>query len=326
MKESFLHLVWQQQLLKINKPFITSQTQALEIHKTGVLNYLQGPDFKNALIELETIKWAGNIEVHVKSSDWYAHQHQNDKNYSNVILHVVYEHDVDVFDLYGNEIPTFELKKYILDTVFLNYEVLMSKKQQWIFCEDVVKKIDVFKLNNWLERLYIERLERKVEDINTVFIDNKKDWEATLFLLLAKYFGGNLNGVIFQEAFTSVDFSIIRKETSNKNLNALLFGLLGMLEKNDVEDTYYIQLQKEYRYLQQKYKLSYKNRHSLNFYGCRPANFPTIRLAQFIALYEYNQTLFAVLIRAFVNKVDYKTILSIALDAYWQQHYNFDKP
>ena len=138
MKESLLHLVWEQQLFKASNLFTTKQ-QELNIHKKGSLNHLQGPDFGNAIISIDGQKWAGTIEIHVKSSDWYAHQHQKDPNYQNVILHVVYEHDVEIFDLHSNEIPTLELKQYIQKDVLLKYKKLMSNSKQWIFCESELK-------------------------------------------------------------------------------------------------------------------------------------------------------------------------------------------
>ncbi|NJB82399.1 DUF2851 family protein [Wenyingzhuangia aestuarii] len=325
MKESLLHLVWEQQLFQTTD-LLTTKQQQLNIHNKGVLNHLQGPDFGNAVISIDGQKWAGTIEIHVKSSDWYAHQHQKDPNYQNVILHVVYEHDVEVFDLHSNEIPTLELKPYIQKDVLLKYKKLMNNSQQWIFCESELKNIDAFKLDSWLERLYVERLERKVGEIEKVFTTTGQDWEATLFLLMAKYFGGNVNGPIFLNAFSQVDFSIIRKQFTNKTTASLLFGLVGLLESNDVEDVYYNSLKKEFHYQKQKYQLGNLQLPKLNFYGCRPPNFPTIRLAQLIAFYEKHMTVFANILSLETGLKGYKDFFSIEMEAYWKQHYNFNKP
>ena len=325
MKESFLHLIWQQQLISSNK-LLTTKGCDLKIHEKGTLNLLQGPDFSNAIIELDTQKWAGNIEVHVKSSDWYAHKHQDDKNYQNVILHVVYEHDVEIFDLYSNEIPTLELKNYISEKVLSNYNELMSNSQQWIFCEQHLKNVDSFKFNNWLERVYVERLERKVNDISKVYQKCNQDWEATLFLMLAKYFGGNLNGQLFLEAFSQVNYSIIRKQLANKTTQSLLFGLIGLLDKEEIEDAFYKNLQKEFLYQKQKYLLTDLQTPIIHFYGCRPQNFPTIRLAQLISFYEKNLSVFTKIV-SLGNKIDgYKDLFRVVLEDYWQEHYNFGKP
>ena len=325
MKESFLHLVWQQQLLD-NKKLCTTKGENLKIHKTGFLNMLQGPDFNNGLIEIDHQKWAGNIEIHVKSSDWYAHQHQKDKNYQNVILHVVYEHDIEIFDLHSNEIPTLELKNFISEEVLNNYEKLMNNTQQWIFCEQSIKEVDVFKINNWLERIYVERLERKVEEIEKIYKRTDNDWEATLFLTMAKYFGGNLNGQLFLEAFSQVDFSIIRKQMVNKTTHSFLYGLLGLLKEEGVEDAYYQNLQKEFTYQKQKYQLGDLKKFQLHFYGCRPQNFPTIRLAQLIGFYEEHSSVFNKIIALGNNINSYKDLFKVKVSNYWQEHYHFDKP
>ena len=132
MKESFLHLVWQQQLIQ-NKKIYTTEGEELIIHHPGEVNLLQGPDFSSAMIEIANQKWAGNIEIHLKSSDWYAHQHQKDTSYSNVILHVVFEHDIEVFDLQSNSVPTLELSTLIKGSALQNYNELMQQSQYWIF-------------------------------------------------------------------------------------------------------------------------------------------------------------------------------------------------
>ncbi|MGY6650395.1 DUF2851 family protein [Wenyingzhuangia sp. IMCC45574] len=324
MKESFLHWVWQQQLLETQK-LTTVHKEKLQVLNVGVLNTLQGPDFGNALIKINGQKWAGNIEIHVKSSDWYAHQHQKDENYQNVILHVVYEDDVEVYDKHNNVIPTLELKHIIQPNVLNNYESLMQNTRQWIFCEDALKNIDSFLLDNWLERVYVERLERKIKEVEVTYQQTGKDWEATLFLYLAKYFGGNLNGELFLDAFSQVDFSILRKEMANNTLDAMLFGLAGLLEEDGIEDAYYLQLKRTFVYQKQKYQLEDLLVPNVHFYGCRPPNFPTIRLAQLVALYQNKKKLFAEMLQLGAETDLYKDILSVSVNDYWQEHYNFYK-
>lgn len=323
MKESLLHLVWENKWFTSAKLF-TTKKEELYIHQTGNHNLLQGPDFSNAIIEIGGQKWAGNVEIHVKSSDWYAHQHEKDENYQKVILHVVYEHDVEVYDLHSNEIPTLELKECILPKVLENYEDLIQNPKGWIFCNDSLKDYDAFKLSNWLESMYVERLERKVGEIEAIYNACGKDWEATLFLVLAKYFGGNLNGGYFVETFSKIDFSLIRKATTNKVTESLLFGLLGLLKK-DIEDPYYQTLQNEFLFQSQKYKLASLLEVKLNFYGGRPQNFPTIRLAQLIALYEDKQTVFASVLELGDKVENYRTFFRVEVNKYWQTHYNYDK-
>jgi len=191
MKEDFLHYVWQ------NKKFDfanlqTSRGEFLQILQAG--NYLQraGPDFFNAHIIIGNQKWAGNIEIHLKSSDWYLHHHETDKNYDNVILHVVWEYDVDVLRKDNSEIPVLELKGYVAKNLIQQYQQLKLQKS-WINCENDIQKIPQFVLKNWQERLFFERLERKSNPILELLEANNYDWEATLFCFLSKNFGLNTN-------------------------------------------------------------------------------------------------------------------------------------
>ncbi len=323
MKESFLHLVWQQKLFT-TKELRTVHQKNIEINHYGMVNTLQGPDISSAIVTIGEQKWAGNIEIHVNSSDWYAHQHQKDKNYQNVILHVVYHHDVEVYDVHGNEIPVLELKQYISKQIIANYEGLLQHKNTWILCEGSFKELADEKFKFWLERLMVERLERKTKEVETIWKACKGDWEATLFLMMTKYFGGTINGTIFYETFSNVDYSVIRNQWVNKTASSFLYGLLGLLTE-DREDVYYQNLQKEYQYQQQKYQLKNENKESLNFYGCRPSNFPTIRLAQLIAFYEAHPAVFSELIVLGTSLKNYQNLFDVSVNDYWYTHYNFGK-
>ena len=109
MKEGFLHYLWNYQLFDISK-LATVQGDAITILKRGIYNHNSGPDFFNAQIVIGNQKWAGNVEIHLKSSDWYLHHHEEDANYENVILHVVWEHDTDIFRKDNSKLPTLVLK------------------------------------------------------------------------------------------------------------------------------------------------------------------------------------------------------------------------
>ena len=224
MKEDFLHYIWKFKKFGISKEhpnLKTTNGENLVILKTGEYLQLAGPDFFNAKIIIEEQKWAGNVEIHIKSSDWYLHNHERDDNYDSVILHVVWEHDAAVFRKNNTEIPVFELKNYVSKSILENYQSLMNPKS-WIFCEKQVTEIDDFVLKNWQERLFFERLERKSIPIETLLQETNNDWEAVLFCLLAKNFGLNTNGEIFFNIAKNISFHIIRKESFEiQNLEAL---------------------------------------------------------------------------------------------------------
>lgn len=322
MKEEFLHYLWK---FKKFDPLNLKTFNGEEITIINVGQYLElaGPDFFNAQITIGNQKWAGNVEIHIKSSDWYVHHHERDEVYENVILHVVWEHDTEIFRKNNTEIPVLELKKYVDAATITNYQSLISPKS-WIFCEKQLKEIDGFTINNWLERLFFERLERKSKPIFELLVQTKHDWEAVLFCLLAKNFGLNTNGEIFSKIAQSIPFSVIRKESFEvENLEALLLGSAGLLD-SEKEDTYFKDLKFRYFYLLHKYQLEKGIVEPVQFFKHRPDNFPTIRLSQLANLYHGHQNLFSRISTATSAKGIYE-IFEISASDYWQNHYQFDK-
>lgn len=322
MKEDFLHYLWRfKKFDTLN--LRTIQNEIITIVKTGDYLELSGPDFFNAQIKIGNQKWAGNIEIHLKSSDWYVHGHEKDPAYDNVILHVVWEHDTEIFGKNNSEIPVLVLKDYISADIISNYNSLVTPKS-WIFCEKNIKEIDVFVLRNWQERLFFNRLERKSKFIYDLLEETNQDWEAVLFCLLAKNFGLNTNGSPFFQIAESIPFSVVRKESFEvENLEALLFGFSGLLDSGK-EDVYFTDLKIRYYYLLNKYQLNKSYVDPLQFFKHRPDNFPTIRLSQLANLYHKHQNLFSKIITLKSVKDVYQ-LLRISAGFYWQNHYQFDR-
>jgi len=173
MQEDFLHYIWKYKKFEALE-LKTTEAETIVVKNVGIHNFNAGPDFFNAQISIGEQLWAGNVEMHIYASDWYVHNHENDKNYDNVILHVVWEHDIEVYRKDKTIIPTLELKPYVSKEVLLSYEKLFSKKQRWINCENDFASVDDFVLQNWLERLYFERLERKANDIELLLKQSRK--------------------------------------------------------------------------------------------------------------------------------------------------------
>ena len=322
MKEDFLHYLWKfKKFDTLNLK--TSNGEEILIVNVGHYLELAGPDFFNAQIIIGDQKWAGNVEIHLKSSDWYVHHHERDVNYENVILHVVWEHDTEIFRKNNSEIPVLELRQYVDTATIANYQSLVSPKS-WIFCEKQLNEIDDFTFKNWQERLFFERLERKSKPIFELLEQTNQDWEAVLFCLLAKNFGLNTNGELFLKIAQSIPFSVIRKESFEvENLEALLLGSAGVLDIGK-EDTYFKDLKFRYFYLLQKYQLEKNSVEPVQFFKHRPDNFPTIRLSQLANLYHSQQNLFSIISTSNSLVTIYKTF-EVAVSAYWQNHYQFDK-
>ncbi|MEO8934153.1 MAG: DUF2851 family protein [Xanthomarina sp.] len=323
MQEAFLHYIWQYKKMAVVN-LNTTQFEALEIVSVGQYNTNSGPDFFNARLKIGEQLWAGNVEIHINSSDWFVHNHETDQAYDNVILHVVWEHDTDVFRKDNSIVPTLVLKEVIDKEIYINYIKLMSNHKKWINCEVDFAEVDNFIIENWLERLYFERLERKSKTIEKLLKESKNNWEAVLFKMLAKNFGLKVNGEAFFSMANSLDYSIIRKLQENSMaLEALFFGQVGLLE-GDIQESYYLNLQKEYVFLKQKFQLDSAPVTSIQFFRLRPPNFPTIRLSQLATLYSFRINLFSEIIELSTRKEFYE-LFKVGVSSFWESHYTFGK-
>jgi len=324
VKEDLLYYLWK--FGKLHQENLqTSNNERIQIINLGTHNHHAGPDFFNAQLQIGEQLWAGNVEMHVNASDWFVHHHEKDSNYDNVILHVVWNHDIEIHRKDNSVIPTLILKDYTNFTQIQRYEKLMNSPKKWINCETEFPVISEFQLENWLERLYIERLEKKAAEIERLVKQTKYDWEAVLFRLLAKGFGLKLNSEAFFEAACSVDFSIIRKlSAKQQSLEAFLFGIFGLLSQDVTQEKYYDQLLREYNYLTHKFDYAEKATIPLHFFRTRPANFPTIRTSQLATLYHQERNLFSKLIRTTSIEEMY-AILEVKTSVFWETHYTFMK-
>lgn len=323
MNEKVLHFIWKYQLFSSGN-LTTTQQESLVIVDAGKSNQNSGPDFLNSSIRIDDQLWVGNVEIHQKSSDWYAHNHHFDEHYKAVILHVVWEHDCEVFNPHHQKIPTFELSKFVQSDFLKRYTDFNLNNPKWILCENELKNISRFTFQYWIEVLFIERLERKSIEIDHLLMNAKNDWEQVLWTLLAKNFGAKINSDAFLQLALSIDYAIIRKEKNNLTVfESLLFGQAGFLNE-DLEDAYYQILQQEYQFLISKYGLKPILIGSFHFFRLRPLNFPTVRIAQLAGLMCRNDSLFSNLMKASTKETIY-SIFKSKTSAYWDVHFTFGK-
>ncbi len=325
MKEDFLHYLWKHKRFEFSNLKTTSK-QEIVVQNVGIHNIENsGPDFFNAHIIIQGQKWAGNVEIHIKSSDWYAHNHENDRSYDNVILHVVWDDNIEIFRNDNTLIPTLQLKDYVSQKLLVGYHKLFeNNNNQLIGCEKQLPKVSSFIIANWQDRLYLERLEQKSVLILELLKDSTNNWEAVLFKLLAKNFGLKVNGEAFLSLANSIDFSVIRKCSKDLNqLEALFFGQAGFLDVSN-NSKYFRKLQKEYEFLKNKFKLDSSGVMPFEFFRLRPPNFPTIRLAQFASLYYKNKKLFSDIIQT-DNVEGIYELFKMSTSDFWLIHYTFEK-
>ncbi len=279
MKEDFIAYLWKHRLLS-TRPLQTKSGESLEIISPGSENYNAGPDFLAAMIRIDGTLWAGNVEIHVRSSQWFLHKHHTDKAYANIILHVVYIVDKEVCDENGKAYQHLEVKDCFDPFLLKNYDSLL-KSRQWIACEKLINMHDPFILKHWLYRLVVMRLERKSQEVYHYLKYFEHHQEKTLLFLLSRSLGGKANATAFGLLLQRIPYRLIVKNHDNLFvLEALLFGQAGMLQ-GDFRDDYPQQLQTEYDYLNKKYALpSPLNYEIWKYSRMRPSNFPDLRLAQ----------------------------------------------
>ncbi len=322
MSEDFLHYIWKFRLFNQNN-LTTESGEKVEILKPGEHNLDSGPDFFNAKIKLDSTEWAGNVEIHINSSDWEKHKHQSDTAYQNILLHVVFEDDKPVKSQQQQIIPTLVLKNLIATDLLQKYE-RFKESSDWIACEQSIQRVPETVRSLWLERLLIERMEERASLIYSTFQLNLQNWEETFYQHLARNFGFKLNAVPFELVAKALPLSVIAKhKNSLMQLEALLYGTAGMLEKQ-FKDAYLQTLQNEYQFLKIKYSLRSIDGHLWKFLRLRPANFPSIRLAQFAALLYQSNHLFSKLLESDSIQALQK-MLQVQVSEYWKNHYVMEK-
>jgi hypothetical protein len=323
MNESFLHYLWQFQYFE-KQNLQTSEGEPLSILKTGILNSNSGPDFSNAKVKIGEIEWVGNVEVHIKGSDWNLHRHQFDSAYENVVLHVVWENDKPISRIDNTLIPTLELKNRVDQSVLKEYKRLINSPAV-IACEKSFSKVENIAKLSMLDRALLHRLEAKSNQINEIRKLTQNDWEETTYRLLAKNFGFKVNADPFYQLASSLPYKIIQKQNQLLKIEALLFGQAGMLQTK-TKDEYISLLFREYHLLEQKYSLceSKLNPSQWKFLRLRPANFPTVRLAQFASLLFSTKNIFSNLLSA-NSYASIQNILAVKQSEYWMNHYHFSK-
>ena len=322
MKEDFIHYVWQHRHYDF-KNLITSWGQRLNVVFPGYHNHDAGPDFLQAVVEIDHVRWVGSVEIHCRSSDWLRHHHQGDDKYKSVILHVVYEHDMEI-QLDENEfVPTLELKGRIPQEMFDRYESLM-KEPDLLLCRFRSMDIDSLVIQNQMSEVLIERMLRRQIGFQNTLTSCQSDWNELIYRVMAIGFGCKKNGTAFELLAQSLPYKIVRSHLASRlQVYALVFGQSGLLDVDD-KDEYAGRLRYEYDYLRYKYQLIPIAAHQWNWLRLRPQNFPPVRLAQFAQmLYETGNSLSDKVLRS--GMASLQSWLSLAPDEYWQTHYMFGK-
>jgi hypothetical protein len=307
----WLHKYYNTQLLE------TVSGEKITVQTAGEWNTLhEGPDFKNASITIGDTKWFGHIELHIKTSDWVKHKHDNNEHYNNIILHVVYEHDV----AWNNHAPIVEIKNLIPKSVIEKYLTLQLQNTD-IPCQHKFNTVKSITIDFWKERMLVERMMQKTHTITQTLQQHKLHWEQVFWQQLARSFGATENADCFELMAQSIDVKVIYSLKNNRiGVEALLMGQAGML-KNDMSDEYSKLLKREYQFIANKWKLSPIAK-PVSYLRMRPVNFPTIRLSQLASLIHTAQHLFSKIRNSATYKEVYD-LFSVDTHEYWHSHYTF---
>lgn len=323
MQESFLHFLWRWR--RFDAQYLRSTDgQTIEILHPGEQNDHAGPDFFNARLRIGDTTWAGNVEMHLRSSEWLAHGHSGDRAYDNVILHVVLDDDAPILRPNGEPIPCLILRDRIPPSILEIYHRL-EHERAWIPCEQFFQDTPGIVRLNWLDRVLVERLETKTTAVAEVLDATGNHWEEAFYRILARNFGLKVNAEPFEMLARSLPLLILAKHKSSLlQIEALVFGQAGLLEEK-MEDDYALELQREYRHLAYKYQLVPLAASQWKFLRLRPANFPTVRLAQFAALVHQSAHLFSKILEADTLR-GLENLFDVQPSDYWNTHFQFDKP
>ncbi|MFN0256900.1 DUF2851 family protein [Pedobacter ureilyticus] len=321
--EEFLHFAWQFRLYDALH-LQTVDGKPLKVLNCGFPNKHAGPDFTNAKIIIDETTWVGQVEVHLKSSDWNLHQHQNDGAYENVVLHVVWEHDTEIIRTDGTVLPVFSLQGKIPRYLFENYEDLIASTNAFP-CEQQIGAIDSFVINGFLSRILVERLEQKSQEVFERLTQLNGNWDETFYHFMARNFGFKVNALPMQLLAQSLPQQLFAKHKDQAlQIEALIFGQAGFLNQS-FENEYPNELKTEYNFLQKKYSLTAIDISLWKFLRMRPQNFPTLRLAQFAALIAKSSHLFSKVLEVKNVRELHLLFEELPVNNFWLNHYHFNK-
>ena len=293
MREEYLHQIWKTKRLPMHDLQLIDGRK-LTIQQVGWHNHESGPDFFNGSIGLDGITWNGNIEIHIKSSDWYAHQHQIDPAYDNVILHVVYQYDKPVI-VNGEELPTLELKSYLDQNDWSSYDSLI-KNQTWIPCEKSIHEVDELFVSMQIENALVERLERKSTQVELRYQLLNRNLQQLQYEVIAQSFGAKVNALPFVELTQHISLKILWREGKDA-VFPLLLGASGFLEA-ELDEIHFKKWQKEWRFMVMKHQFSSMDLSTWKSKGLRPPGFPKVRITQFAAVISNLQSDFSIFMKS----------------------------
>lgn len=266
VKEELLHWIWSMKRLPLFKMRLVDGRE-FQVVNFGVHNDLgSGPDFTDGCVQIDGITWLGSIEIHVKSSDWYKHNHQKDPNYENVILHVVLQHDRDVFYNRSNVmIPTLEIGDELEEGVLMKYNYFRAHKNS-LPCYPMISGLERIYLLSMLEKAMLSKYEKKIELWEQMFFTDRQ----VILWSLAQVFGYPDNRDLF--------LSLIKDfESEHKEFGKVISPVEEIMTKHVMKPSDWLVMRDRILKIR-------KVKHQWKTGGYYPSKSPFYRMEQFITL------------------------------------------
>ncbi|MDO4497011.1 MAG: DUF2851 family protein [Bacteroidales bacterium] len=275
--EDLMYYVWQQRLFQSIE---TLDNTKIEVIHPGLRNLDAGPDFFNAKVKIDGMLWAGNVEMHCKSSDWYRHHHQGDPAYENVILHVVMQADAIIRHPNGEPIKTVVMK--VPAEVLGRYQAITQNNPysfSAIHCAARLPQVPSIILHDWQTSLLTQRMLNKVARVKDLTEGQNASWQEAFYVILTRSLGTGVNSDSCERLARSLPYSFIQKHLDNPiQVRALLLGQAGLIPNTDSR------LLQEYNFLRAKFQLSPMPSSAWKLARLRPYASPENRLNALAAL------------------------------------------
>lgn len=320
--EQLMQYVWKHRLWR-SEDMVTNDGHAVRVLDPGLHNTDAGPDFFNAKVEIDGRVWVGNVEIHVRASDWRRHGHDHDKAYDNVILHVVDKDDAPVYRTTGERIPQLVLQ--CSPRFGERYAQLVNANVD-LPCAASLAHMPKLAVTEWVEALAFERLHGKVERLRELRDLYCGSWEDICYVTLARTLGFGINGDAMERLARRTPLRLLHKHSDSLlQVEALLFGQAGLLgNPQQMSDPYYSQLTREYAFLANKFSLHSMEGEVWKMFRIRPQNFPMRRIALLAHYVEGGFALMRHLLEAH-DEASLRELFQVELTGYWSTHYTFGK-
>jgi hypothetical protein len=321
--EKLMQYVWQHRLWSPSG-MVTVDGRRVEVIDQGLLNTDAGPDFFNAKVSIGGDMWVGNVEIHVRASDWHRHHHDDDPAYDTVVLHVVATDDARIRRSNGETIPQVVMP--CAANFSERYNAMVNNPLSELPCGDEIPDLPSVYITDWLTSLAYERLYRKTDRILDLLDRLDGNWMAAVYVTVARALGFSTNSEAFERLALSVPIkTLLKHRSSPEAVEGLLFGQAGFLDSQPDTDPYVVRMKQEYAFMCNKFNITRPESLGWKMARMRPQNFPHRRIATLAAMacegFSIGSNIFEV-----CTVDDAARLFDIELQGFWARRYNFGAP